>query len=118
MAISKEQIASSDSTLYTNVACDQIKIAEDKLRLKLIKHLSKVKKSRDWVTYLGIFLSSGAPIVTADFKSFWVLNSVQVESFFKFITIGSACLLFRSVWNAIFNRTDLDKIVEEFKTEE
>lgn len=44
MAISKEQIASSDSTLYTNVACDQIKIAEDKLRLKLIKHLSKVKK--------------------------------------------------------------------------
>ena len=25
MAISKEQIASSDSTLYTNVACDQIK---------------------------------------------------------------------------------------------
>ena len=30
MAISKEQIASSDSTLYTNVACDQIKIAEDK----------------------------------------------------------------------------------------
>ena len=118
MAISKEQIASSDSTLYTNVACDQIKIAEDKLRLKLIKHLSKVKKSRDWVTYLGIFLSSGAPIVTADFKSFWVLNSVQVDSFFKLITIGSACLLLRSVWNAIFNRTDLDKIVEDFKTEE
>ena len=106
------------STLYTNVACDQIKIAEDKLRLKLIKHLSKVKKSRDWVTYLGIFLSSGAPIVTADFKSFWVLNSVQVESFFKFITIVSAFLLFWSVWNAIFNRTDLDKIVKDFKTEE
>ena len=118
MAISKEQISSSDSTLYTNVACDQIKIAEDKLKLKLIKHLAKVKKSRDWITYLGIFLTSGSPIVTADFKSFWLLNSVQVETFFKLVTLGSALMFIKSVWYALFNRTDVDKIVEDFKTEE
>ena len=118
MAIDKQTISNSDEVLYLNVSCDQIQIAEDKLRLKLEKHVSKAKKSRDWLTCIGIFFTSLTPLVTADFKDYWIFKASQIESLFKLIAVISFvsflfCLLRSFRCGAI-----VDNIIDDCKNNE
>lgn len=117
MAIDQKQISGTSGTLYTNVTCDQIRIAEDKLRLKLIRHLDKAKKSKDWVTWLSVFISTSTPLMTATFNDWLFLTAGQIESLFWIFSVGCLLMFIKSLFPA-FSGTNVDKIVDDFKNEE
>ena len=118
MAIDKQSLSEKGGTLYSNVSCDQIQIAEDKLRLKLISHLSKVRKSRNWTTSLGIALTSLTPLFTADFRNFGAIKGSFIELVFILITVASGLSFIYRVFWSIFCGTSVDKIIDDCKNNE
>lgn len=118
MAISTQPIEGSDKQIYTNVVCNQVRISEDKLRLKLDKHIGKAKKSKDWLGFLGISITSFTPLVTADFHEHWGINAEGWKIIFECLT-GLSCLCFVVFGiTALCNLVSVDKIIEDIKTKE
>lgn len=60
------QIIVSEVTVNTNQSL--IQITEDRLRLRLMEHVSKVEKKKEWMAPFGIFFSIAITLLTTDFK--------------------------------------------------
>ena len=75
-----EQIV-QESQLYLNVAQGVIVITEDKVRLCLIKHLSRMEARRGWIAPAGILLTIITAFATTTFRDF-VLNSDTWKAIF------------------------------------
>lgn len=118
MAINVENLEGSDSKLYSNITCDQIRIAEDKLRLKLGKYIDQIKKNSEWTTWLGLLISSGATLVTADINKDVIFTANTWLFIFKVVTIVSIGMLIWSVIRNVLCRVNVDKIVDDFKSKE
>lgn len=118
MAIGKQRIKGSDKTLYTNVTCDQIQIAEDKLKLKLTKYIGEAKKQSDWKTWGGILLTSVASVNTAEFKYDFIFSANIWESVFQIAAIISLIMFLYSSYNALKCKIGVDQIINDLKNKE
>ena len=98
--------------VITTTQSDEIHITEDKLRLKLIKHFDRYRKSKEWIAYLGNAVAIGIALMTTTFNETWGIPAyiwrdiVWVAEFFfiyKFIV---------SLFNTIRYNISIDKIIQ------
>ena len=68
------QVMQDTSIVYSNVSQEIIITTDDKIRLCLIDHLSKMEKKNGWVAPLGILLTIGIVFPTTTFREFLFLN--------------------------------------------
>lgn len=62
------------NNVCTNTKSDLIEITEDKLENILLKFLEDFRTSRDWYTYLSLFIAILITFLTADFHDFLGIN--------------------------------------------
>ena len=118
MAIIIQNIYGTDKRVYDNTVCDQILISEDKLRLKLEKYISAAKRSKDWIGCLGIALTAGTPLLTADFKSVLSIPAETIKHIFVLITFAFLVLTFATGIYSLIKRVNVDTVVRDLKTKE
>jgi len=102
----KANYSTNDESVYVNKTHDNRKsnaiyIMEDKLENILLKHLDLLQKSKDWLTPLGLFVSSLLALLTSSFQSFLGKPKEFWEMCFIFIGMFSFAWLVVSVIRAI-----------------
>jgi polyferredoxin len=119
MAIDKQTIIGTNKTLYTNISCDQIQIAEDKLRLKLEKHLTVARKSNNWLTYFSIAISIIVTLGTAQsFNPIGPFNSEEVKIGYYCLLIIVVLIMIYNIYNALRYKTSVNEIIKDLKENE
>jgi len=107
-----EQIV-QESKLYLNVAQGVIVITEDKVRLCLIKHLSRLEARRGWIAPAGILLTIITTFATTTFRDF-VLNSDTWKAIFIIAGLLVAAWLIRAIAVAL-QSPSVEDVVAEMK---
>jgi hypothetical protein len=87
------------SKVYSNLGQEIIITTEDKIRLCLIEHLSRVEKKGAWMTPLGIFLTIAIVIPTTTFHDF-LLSAETWQAVFVLGGSVSLIWLVQAVWKA------------------
>ena len=104
MSINPSDINSFVKETYENTQCDLIVVTEDKLEIILGKFKSNVKKSKDWITPLSIFLTVLIGVTTSDVnKKIFGIEKEVVTAFFYFALVGSFIWTIISIIIAINN---------------
>lgn len=101
MAINKKDIGKTGSIRYSNTSSDEIQITEDKLRLKLKDYIEKARESKDWVSWLGIFVSTMLSLLTAEFHDCWIMSKSFLFHTCSLVCLGSLILTvyhFKKAW--------------------
>jgi hypothetical protein len=82
------------SVVHSNLSQQIVLTSEDKLRLSLTKHLSRMEKRRAWITPLGILLTIVIVFPTTRFQAF-LLSAQTWEAVFRDIVkcCGSAFIV-------------------------
>ena len=102
------------SSIHANTDLTLIQITEDKLRLVLLEHISKLETKRRWQVPFGVLLTLIPIFLTSEFKDFADINKSTWQAFFMFASVSSAAWLLVSLrW--IFSSTTLDNLVERVK---
>jgi len=109
------QVVQSTSKVYSNIDQEIIMITEDKVRLCLIEHLSRMEKRRAWLTPLGILLTVIAVLPTTTFQDFLSINAATWKAMFIIAGIISAIWLVKSLWEARFVSTSIYDVVADIK---
>jgi hypothetical protein len=99
--------------LYLNVNQDAIVITEDKVRLCLIQHLSKLEARRDWLAPAGIFLTLAVTFPTTTFHDA-VVSAATWQAVFVIVTALDLAWLVRTVWRA-WRSPKLEDVVASMK---
>lgn len=115
MAINTKEIGNSKNTLYENVSSDQIRITEDKLKLKLEKFEKSIKSSNRWLTWLGIFLTAVAALNTASFVEALGISGHTWETIFTITAIIALLGLLFSPIRYYSNKMSIDDFIDECK---
>lgn len=118
MAINKKDIGKTGSIRYSNTSSDEIQITEDKLRLKLKDYLEKVRESKDWVSWLGIFITTFVTLFTADFHDFWILSKSFLFHTCAWVCFGSFILTIYCFWKSLKNDLTIDTFISSCKNVE
>lgn len=116
--VSKEIINNSNSTLYKNVSSDQIQITVDKLRLKLEDFEKSNKRSVDWMTCLGLLITSVAALNSATFNSFLGISGDTWKVIFELTAVGSFLLLLITLICYWFKKISIDDFINDCKKTE
>ena len=74
-------------SVHPNIAQQVLIVTEDKVRLCLADNFGRAARSREWVSALGIILTFGLTLTTADFKDFLLLSSQE----WRGVTILALC---------------------------
>ncbi len=108
------ELIQQTSKVYSNVDQEIIVTTEDKIRLCLIEHLSKLEKKDSWITPFGILLTIIIIFPTTDFKDFLFLSADTWEAIF--ILSGLICIgwLIKSLWHLRVS-SSLDEVVNIIK---
>ena len=115
MAINTKEIGESKNTLYENVSSDQIRITEDKLKLKLEKFEKSIKRSNNWLTWFGIFLMTVAALNAASFVDALGISGVAWETIFTIIAIVAFIGLIISPIKYYRNKITIDNFIDGCK---
>jgi hypothetical protein len=102
------------STIHTNTELTLIQITEDKLRLELLGHLSRVEKKNRWQIPLGVLLALVPVVLTSEFKDVIGVSSATWRAFFMFAIAGSFFWLAVSI-PRVWQPATLDGLVERIK---
>lgn len=102
------------SAIHTNTELTLIQITEDKLRLVLMEHLSKLESKRRWHVPLGVLLALVPVFLTSDFKDVWSIEKTTWKAFFMFTSLGATVWLLYTVRWA-FGSVTLDELVQRIK---
>jgi len=102
-----------ESKLCLNLAQGVIVITEDKVRLCLIKHLSRMEARRGWITPVGMLLIIIAAFATTTFRDF-VLNSDTWQAIFIVTGLLVAAWLIRAIIVAL-RSPSVEDVVAEMK---
>ena len=101
-----------------NTRSDKVVITKDKLFRKMTPHINKIHRKREWITALGLFLTTLASLITCEFKNF-ILPSEVWNAVFVIICIGSCFYLIYSVVIAIMYRKEgVEEIIDDIMTED
>lgn len=115
MAINTKEIGESKNTLYENVSSDQIRITEDKLKLKLEKFEKSIKRSNNWLTWFGIFLTTVAALNAASFVDALGISGVAWETIFTIVAIVAFIGLIISPIKYYRNKITIDDFIDGCK---
>ena len=115
MAINTKEIGESKNTLYENVSSDQIRITEDKLKLKLEKFEKSIKRSNNWLTWFGIFLTTVAALNAASFVDALGISGVAWETIFTIVAIVAFIRLIISPIIYYRNKITIDDFIDGCK---
>lgn len=101
----------------SNVSVNVIEITEDKLVNILNKHVSKIKKSNDWISATALFVSLVGILLTSTFNDVWIFTKDMLLAFFTLITILSLGYAIYTIMNCYKNRSGVQNIIKEIKGE-
>lgn len=118
MAVSTEELGESKNKLYKNVSSDQIQITVDKLILKLERFQKSNKRSTDWCTWLGIFITTTASLNAATFSETLGIDGSTWKVIFILIAVCSFIMLLISPLRYFWNRMTIEGFIDECKKSE
>lgn len=103
-----------NTTLHLNLGQNAILTTEDKVRLILMTHLSKLEKKKTWMAPFGIFITILTTFVTTNFKSFMLIPATTWEAIFVIAGVLSfSWMVYTGIQS--YRSPSLDDIVSEFK---
>jgi predicted Na+-dependent transporter len=108
------QYMQDSSKVYFNLGQEIIISTDDKIRLCLIEHLSRMEKRKAWIAPLGILLTIIIVFPTTTFKEFLSLSADTWKAIFIIGGLLSAVWLIRSLWEARIS-SSLDDVVKSIK---
>lgn len=97
-----------------DISVDVISIMESSLRVVLISHVTKLRKSKDIIGAAALFLSLLIVLITAEFKS-EVFDANTWYGIFIVFTIAAAGYLGYVIFNHCQNKDSVDAIIEDIK---
>ena len=101
-----------------NTDSDKVIITEDKLYRKLSKHLDKVHKKREWVSAVGLVLTTVVPLITCEFKDF-IFDAALWKAFFLLSALASCVYFFYSICVAMYCRNEsIESIIKDIMTKD
>jgi hypothetical protein len=89
------------ATVYLNLSQDYIVITEDKVKLCLIEHLSRMESRKSWIAPLGIVLTLLITFATTTFRDYAGLKAAAWQAIFIVATVLSVAWLLLTVKNAL-----------------
>lgn len=99
-----------------NIGSPHITITEDKLRYILMKHVRRLRKSKEWIGALIAVVSLVATIYACTFSTKLGIDASTWKAIFITAAFIGICYFFFSVFNAIMQNSNEEKIIEEIKT--
>jgi len=108
------QFMQDSSKVYSNLGQEIIISTEDKIRLCLIEHLSRMEKRKAWVTPLGILLTILIVFPTTTFRDFIFLSADSWKAIFVLGCLLSAVWLIKSLWEGRVS-SSLTDVVKSIK---
>lgn len=99
----------------SNIQSNIISITEDKLENKLNKHISKIKKSHDWIGAAGVFFTIVIALLTSQFKTVLGFGAEFWFHLFCFGAVFSFGYLCYTIFNAYKNNTNVSIIISNIK---
>lgn len=106
-----EQDYSND---IAEISIDVISIMESSLRVVLINHVEKLRKSKDVVGSIALFLSLVVVLITAEFKSN-IFDAKTWFGIFIVLTIAAGGYMAYVIVNHIKNKDSVDAIIADIK---
>jgi hypothetical protein len=103
-----------ESKVTLNIGQEIIITTEDKIRLCLLDHLSKLEKKKGWHTPLGIFITISIALFSTTFKDFLFLPAETWQAMFILSAGICFCWLIWAFFRARVS-TSLSNIVENIK---
>lgn len=97
-----------------DISVDVISIMESSLRVVLISHVAKLRKSKDIIGAAALFISLLIVLITAEFKS-KVFDANTWYGIFIVFTIAAAGYLCYVIFNHCQNKDSVDAIIEDIK---
>jgi hypothetical protein len=79
-----------------------ITTTEDKVRLAVHAHLSRMQLKHAWITPAGILISVGAVLLTADFRDTWGILAASWKTGFFLVGVASLVWLGAAVAHALW----------------
>ncbi len=107
------QLIQQTSKVHFNLEQEFILTTDDKIRLCLTDHLSRMEKRTAWVAPLGILLAILVVFPTTTFKSFLV-SAETWEAVFMISAALSFIWLIKTLWQARVS-TSMDKVIDDIK---
>lgn len=114
MALNKQDDEVRVKNVFSTHDINVIKITEDKLENILIKHVNKLKKPRDLVGAISLFISLLGIIFTAEFKDILLSGDRWFGIFIAFLGL-SIFHLCKVLWNNWKNRSSVESIMNDIK---
>lgn len=97
-----------------DISVDVISIMESSLRVVLISHVEKLRKSKDVVGAIALFVSLIVVLLTAEFKSN-IFDAKTWFGIFIVLTIATGGYMLYVIVNHCKNKDDVDAIIEDIK---
>ena len=107
------QLIQKESRVHLNVGQEFIVTTDDKIRLCLSDHLSRMEKRRAWITPLGIFLTLLIVFPTTTFRAF-IVGAETWQALFIICAVISLCWLLYSVYQARVS-TSINEVMADIK---
>ena len=102
---------------YSNTQSNLIEITEDKLRIILKENFDIIKKSKDWLGALGLFLTILLTLLTCDFRDTAILTSDAWKALFVICLAISFLYLVWVIVNLFRNRITVDNVIDQIKNQ-
>ena len=114
MAISDAYNVTINNTI-SDISVNVITITEDRMENILIKHVSKIRKSKDYIGAAALVISLLIVLVTSEFKDKW-LDAGTWRGLFIFLFIASIFYLLYTLVNLKRHNSSVDEIMYDIKS--
>lgn len=118
MAINKKEIGKTGSLRYSNVSSDEIQITEDKLRLKLEQFLVDAMSHKDWISWLGIAITTLMTLLTTYFHDFLFFKGSFLHDVTILICIGASLITLWKGFKCYKSDLSVDNFINNCKNVE
>lgn len=100
----------------TDISVDVISIVESSLRNVLTKHVDRLRKGKDCIGAIALFITLVTVMLTADFKNI-LLDGKIWFGIFLVVTVASFAYLIYVAYNHYKYEDSVDQIIEDIKAE-
>jgi hypothetical protein len=83
--------------------------------LTLIKYINNLEYEKEWKTPLGVFLTITSTLLTADFKSFFNLESECVKTIFLIMGVISLALMVKAYFFDKKKKISIEELVKKIE---
>jgi len=101
--------------VHSNTAQELIRITEDKLRLKLLLHLSKIERTKEWQVPASLLIGVVLTLTTADAKDAFGISKYAWQALFLMIAVLSLIWLICTLVR-LGKKPTLEKLILSIKS--